>query len=175
MIFAGYPDRMEHFLEQNPGLRSRIAFHVPFDDYTPEQLVDITRLLAGKKKLTVEPAAAEKLLAIYRDAAGIPDAGNGRLARNLLEKACMHQAGRLIQAGPEHVSPREVGLLLPEDFEAPVLRSGRSSGPSALYERGAVHKPAGLALPNERNGPPGLQPPSGHGISASVDLVEQSE
>ena len=117
MIFAGYPDRMEHFLEQNPGLRSRIAFHVPFDDYTPEQLVDITRLLAGKKKLTVEPAAAEKLLAIYRDAAGIPDAGNGRMARNLLEKACMHQAG------PEHVSPREVGLLLPEDFEAPVLRS----------------------------------------------------
>ena len=123
VIFAGYPDKMEQFLEQNPGLRSRIAFHVPFDDYTPEQLVDITRLLAEKKKLTVEPAAAEKLLAIYRDAVKTPDFGNGRLARNLLERACMRQASRLVRVGPERVSSREVGLLLTEDFEAPVCES----------------------------------------------------
>lgn len=123
VIFAGYPDKMEQFLEQNPGLRSRIAFHVPFDDYTPEQLVDITRLLAGKKKLTMEPAAAEKLLAIYRDAVKTPDFGNGRLARNLLERACMRQASRLVRVGPERVSSREVGLLLAEDFEAPVCES----------------------------------------------------
>ena len=29
VIFAGYPDKMETLLQRNPGLRSRIAFHVP--------------------------------------------------------------------------------------------------------------------------------------------------
>ncbi len=32
VIFAGYPDKMERFLEKNEGLRSRIAFHVYFPD-----------------------------------------------------------------------------------------------------------------------------------------------
>lgn len=121
VIFAGYPDKMECFLDQNPGLRSRIAFQVPFDDYTPEQLVDITHLLAEQRNLTLDAAVSEKLLAIYQRAVCVENFGNGRLARNLLEHACMRQAGRLIRTGPEQVTRRELGLLLPEDFEAPTL------------------------------------------------------
>ena len=33
VIFAGYPEKMEQFLEGNEGLRSRIAFHLDFPDY----------------------------------------------------------------------------------------------------------------------------------------------
>ena len=35
VIFAGYPDKMEVFLQKNPGLRSRIAFHVPLRIIAP--------------------------------------------------------------------------------------------------------------------------------------------
>lgn len=41
VIFAGYPNEMEKFLDKNPGLRSRIAFHVPFANYNTAELCDI--------------------------------------------------------------------------------------------------------------------------------------
>lgn len=33
MIFAGYPDKMEEFLDTNEGLRRRITYKFEFDDY----------------------------------------------------------------------------------------------------------------------------------------------
>ena len=41
VIFAGYPDKMEEFLNKNPGLRSRIAFQVNFDEYCTAELIEI--------------------------------------------------------------------------------------------------------------------------------------
>lgn len=54
VIFAGYPDRMEEFLQKNPGLRSRIAYHVPFADYSVEELCSIAALTARKKGLHLD-------------------------------------------------------------------------------------------------------------------------
>lgn len=53
VIFAGYPREMEQFLSRNPCLRSRIAFHLSFEDYSPEELYQITRLLAEEQGLTL--------------------------------------------------------------------------------------------------------------------------
>ena len=41
VIFAGYKDRMDSFYESNPGLSSRVANHIDFPDYTPEELIQI--------------------------------------------------------------------------------------------------------------------------------------
>ena len=119
VIFAGYPDKMEHFLDRNPGLRSRIAFYVPFEDYMPEELVEITGLLAAQKRLSLAPGTEEKLLSIYRQAVGTPDFGNGRLARNLLERACIRQASRLVRTCPEEIR-QWARILQPEDFADPL-------------------------------------------------------
>ncbi|MBN2747675.1 MAG: AAA family ATPase, partial [Bacteroidales bacterium] len=36
VIFAGYGDETKQMIQSNPGLKSRIALHIYFPDYTPE-------------------------------------------------------------------------------------------------------------------------------------------
>ncbi len=95
VIFAGYPEPMEKFLERNPGMSSRIAFKVGFDDYDVDELCDITKLMVQKKKLNITDAALEKLRKIYIDVSKCEDFGNGRFVRKMLEEAQMNIALRL--------------------------------------------------------------------------------
>ena len=66
VIFAGYPDKMERFLEKNEGLRSRIAFHVYFPDYNAEELCDILKLMSREKGYILDKEAEKKCRVIRR-------------------------------------------------------------------------------------------------------------
>ena len=110
---------MENFLSRNPGRRSRIAYHVPFDDYDANELFDITELLAKNKGLSLGKGVKEKLLDMFGQVVNQKDFGNGRYARNVLEKAKMKQASRLVSMNYEEVTRDMVTMLLPEDFEMP--------------------------------------------------------
>jgi SpoVK/Ycf46/Vps4 family AAA+-type ATPase len=117
VILAGYPDEMKELLEWNPGMKSRIAFHVSFDDYTENELLDITKLLAKERGMKIDKKAEEKLLSIYAHARKDKAFGNGRFARNLLEKAKFNQANRFMQKNLRFVSDDEICTLIADDFD----------------------------------------------------------
>ena len=123
VIFAGYPDKMEQFLQKNPGLRSRIAYHVPFDDYSIDELCSITDLIAKKKGLILADDAKEKLRGIYDIAVRDDDFGNGRYVRNILEKAKMAQASRLVTMDYDLITMEDVKTIVASDIEMPVKKA----------------------------------------------------
>ena len=114
VILAGYTREMEIFLTANSGLASRFPNKIEFPDYTAEELLQITQVLAKNKGYTLAEACTEPLLGYYArwQESDARTAGNGRLARNTLEKAIFHQSRRLV-AEPAAA----LDLLLPSDLE----------------------------------------------------------
>ena len=114
VILAGYTKEMETFLTANSGLASRFPNRIEFPDYTAVELLQITRVLAKNKGYTLAEACTEPLLGYYArwQAVDARTAGNGRLARNTLEKAIFHQSRRLV-AEPAAA----LDLILPSDLE----------------------------------------------------------
>lgn len=119
VIFAGYPDKMESFLQKNPGLRSRIAYHVPFSDYDTESLCEIAKLIAKQKGLKFTKEAFEKLYGLFDTARTESDFGNGRYVRNVIEKAKMAQATRLLTMDFDSIGSEDITTIASGDIELP--------------------------------------------------------
>ena len=114
VILAGYTKEMETFLTANSGLASRFPNKIEFPDYTADELLDITTVLAKGKGYRLAESCTFPLLGYYkrRQALDSRTAGNGRLARNTLEKAIFNQSRRLVAA-----PAAELDLILPGDLE----------------------------------------------------------
>jgi len=61
VILAGYADRMETFFRSNPGLSSRIAHHLDFPDYRPEELEVIAARMLETMQYRLSPSAVAAL------------------------------------------------------------------------------------------------------------------
>lgn len=114
VIFAGYPDKMKHFLDRNPGLLSRIAFQVEFEDYSTEELCEIAQLMLKKKQMRITDQAMKKLRQIFESVRESNDFGNGRFVRKTIEEAEMNLATRL-QNGDESKITKELITLFEEE------------------------------------------------------------
>ena len=97
VILAGYPRPMDQLFETNPGLHSRFTQHLTFSDYTPCQLGMILESLAGAMRYELGPAVRARLLQGFTWMYSRRDEhfGNGRYARNVLERAIRQMANRL--------------------------------------------------------------------------------
>ena len=97
VIVAGYTDLMQEFLDSNPGLRSRFNKQIVFNDYTPEELMNIFTGMCSKAffKLTEQASAIALSFFENRVKQELSGFANGRDVRNYFEKALTNQANRL--------------------------------------------------------------------------------
>lgn len=97
VVVAGYPDEMTRFLESNPGLASRFSRRFTFDDFDPAELETIFLRFVSETGMNITDSAIAKLRVYLKVAFDRRDKyfGNGRLVRNLFERALENQANRL--------------------------------------------------------------------------------
>lgn len=95
-IAAGYTREMSQFLDSNSGLKSRFTKTITFEDYKPEELMDIFRLYCRKEGYSIESEAETILKSRFKDMYDNRsfDFGNGRDVRNMFGKVKSAVAGR---------------------------------------------------------------------------------
>jgi probable Rubsico expression protein CbbX len=118
VILAGYKDKMDKFFHSNPGMRSRIAHHIDFPDYEPEELLAIAKLMLGDQNYRFSPQA-EKVFADYiKRRMKLEHFANARSIRNALDRARLRQANRLFASAGKQLTRDDLMTLEPEDILA---------------------------------------------------------
>ncbi len=116
IIFAGYKDRMDSFYESNPGLSSRVANHVDFPDYSPQELLHIAKMMLQEQQYRLTSESERVLLDYIALRMQEPHFANARSVRNAIDRARMRQANRMFAAGPRILTKADLVTILPEDF-----------------------------------------------------------
>ena len=111
VIVAGYPKEMKHFIQSNPGLRSRFKHFFDFPDYLPQDLIKIAETVAHQKEIIFTPESFACIKDIITQAYRERDKtfGNARYVTDLLEKSKMNMALRLMsRKNPQKISKSEL-------------------------------------------------------------------
>lgn len=118
VIAAGYRDKMEEFLQMNPGLASRFTHKLHIDDYNEDELLAIFKQMAQKDQYTLSPTAEFKALdTIYKMVLGKDESwGNAREMRNLLDATIQRLSLRVSKMPPDQVTKETYQIILPEDI-----------------------------------------------------------
>jgi stage V sporulation protein K len=135
VIVAGYPRLMHAFLDSNPGLRSRFAREITFPDYSTEELVAITREIAGRNEYTLAEDAEAELRRIFGHVTRGEGFGNARFARTLFEQALNAQALRLAGESLETAGPAELMELHAPDLRAAATALGEETAAEPARRR----------------------------------------
>ena len=131
LVLAGYSERVHALLDAYPGLRSRVARTVEFENYSPEQLAGIFTETAAERGYTLGEAVRELLTGHFRRQSQGMAFDNGREVRRVLENVIKAQSERVTQGG--YTTVDDLTRLSVEDLEevagaAPADLDGRARG-----------------------------------------------
>ncbi|MHB1236279.1 MAG: CbbX protein [Gallionella sp.] len=116
VILAGYKDRMDKFFNSNPGMRSRIAHHVDFPDYSPDELLAIAKLMLAQQNYRFS-AEGEKAFSEYIPLRMKMDHfANARSVRNALDRSRLRQANRLFATKGRNLTRNDLITIEAEDI-----------------------------------------------------------
>ncbi len=118
VVLAGYKDRMDTFFHSNPGMRSRVAHHIDFPDYSPEELLEIAQLMLAEQNYRMTEDAKKALFEYTKLRMTLPHFANARSIRNALDRARLRQANRLFADSKKSVTKLDLMTIEAEDILA---------------------------------------------------------
>merc|ERR1712032_574708 len=116
VIFAGYKDKMDLFYESNPGLSSRVANHIDFPDFTPDELIQIGRLMLEDQQYRMTAEAEEVFLEYLKRRIELPLFANARTITNALDSARMRHANRMFSSGDKILTKADLVTIEADDI-----------------------------------------------------------
>jgi probable Rubsico expression protein CbbX len=128
VILAGYAGKMNRFFTSNPGFRSRIAHHLDFPDYTPEELMQIAEIMLAQQSYRFSTAAKDAFTRYIDMRMTLPHFSNARSIRNALDRARLRQAVRLFESRSGSLRGADLMTIeAPEILASRVLQGGLAS------------------------------------------------
>ena len=118
VILAGYKDRMDAFFRSNPGMSSRIAHHLDFPDYLPQDLEAIAQRMLGQMQYRLSASGIAALHDYIPLRMRRPHFANARSIRNALDRARLRQANRLFAEQGRQLTREELMTIEGEDLRA---------------------------------------------------------
>jgi SpoVK/Ycf46/Vps4 family AAA+-type ATPase len=119
VFVAGYTDNMENFLKANPGLSSRFDKTLAFEDYSPDELLQIAMGMFHESGLTLAQDTEEHMrnylgfIYEYRD----KYFGNARTVRQIVTDAINKHNLRLAAMPREERTEDVVNVLIMQDVD----------------------------------------------------------
>ncbi|SAK69573.1 Stage V sporulation protein K [Caballeronia hypogeia] len=123
VILAGYESRMETFFHSNPGFRSRIAHHLVFPDYAPDELLQIAEHMLTDMHYRFDDDARSAFEDYLARRIRQPNFANARSVRNALDRARLRQANRLFAAAEQGSGAADADALM--QLDASDIRASR--------------------------------------------------
>ena len=148
VFFAGYGglgvseenNRMKHFIDGNPGLKSRINSTIYFESYTPEEMVEILHCQAKNFKYKIDRNVDEMVRQHFASRVLDSNFGNGREARSLLENATLFAATRVMKLPEAKRTKKAYETITYEDVRNAIQRIEGSN----VYQTGRKDRICGF-------------------------------